>query len=87
MLCYRVFRENCVFFIIHCNPSLAYISLQEIFKALNAMCTVTPIGWPIWPISVQPIASKYLQERGGKIVKILGKKTQFSLISCNFEML
>ena len=34
---YRVFRQNCVFFIIQCNPSLAYISLQEIFKALNLM--------------------------------------------------
>ena len=32
-----MFRKNCVFFIIHCNPSIAYISLQEICKAPNAM--------------------------------------------------
>ena len=45
-------------FIIHCNPSLAYILLQEVSKALSAMwmyCTVTPIGWPI---SVQPIEAQ-----------------------------
>ena len=63
---YRVFRKNCVFFNIHCNPSLAYISLQEIFKVLNAMCTVTPIGWPIWPISVQLIAAQCLQGRNNE---------------------
>ena len=35
---YRVFRKNCVFFIIYCNPSLANKSLQEIFKTIiNAM--------------------------------------------------
>ena len=33
---YRVFRKNCVFFTIHCNPSLAYIAARD-FKALNAM--------------------------------------------------
>ena len=27
---YRVFRKNCVFFTIHCNPSLAYIAVRDL---------------------------------------------------------
>ena len=27
---YRVFRKNCVFFTIQCNPSLAYIAVREL---------------------------------------------------------
>ena len=26
---FRVFRKNCVFFKIHCNPSLAYIAVRD----------------------------------------------------------
>ena len=26
---YRVFRKNCVFFTIHCNPQLAFITVRE----------------------------------------------------------
>ena len=25
-----VFRKNCVFFTIHCNPSLAYIAVRDL---------------------------------------------------------
>ena len=44
-------------FIIHYNTSLNYISLQEIFKALNTQCKST--------ISAQPIAGQCLRGRGG----------------------
>ena len=27
---YRVFRKNCVFFTIYCNPSLAYIAVRDL---------------------------------------------------------
>ena len=75
----RVFRKKCVFFITHCNPTLAYVSLQENFKALSAMeCTVTPIVWQIWPTSVQPIVAQCLRGRGGKIIKVLGKNHNIS---------
>ena len=30
MFVYRMFRENCVFFTIHCNPSLAYIAVGDL---------------------------------------------------------
>ena len=30
---YRVFRKNCVFFTIHCNPSLAYNSVKDILSS------------------------------------------------------
>ena len=34
LLTYRVFRKNCIFYKIHCNPSLAYTFN---FQALNLM--------------------------------------------------
>ena len=42
---YRVFRKNCVFFTIHCNPCLAYISVRHSKLSTKCECTVTPIGW------------------------------------------
>ena len=62
---YRVFRKKCVFFTIHCNPSLAYISLQEIFKALNSMRLYSHCYW----------LANFCTT---KIMKILGKHTTFS---------
>ena len=38
------------FFIIYCNPSLAYISLQEIFKALNKMRMYSHTIFPEHPV-------------------------------------
>ena len=32
---YRVFRKTCVFFIFHCNPSLAYIAVSELQRSLS----------------------------------------------------
>ena len=30
-------QEKLCFFLIHCNPSLAYIAVRETFKALNGL--------------------------------------------------
>ena len=42
---YRMFRKNCVFFTIHCNPSLTYIARCKRPSKLSTQCecTVTPI--------------------------------------------
>ena len=71
---YRVFRKNCVFFIIHCNSSLAYIALQEFFKAFNAMRVNSHSYWMLANICTTIVAQCW-RGRGGKIMKILGKST------------
>ena len=63
-------QEKMCFFIIHCNPSLAYIA--ETFKC---ECTVTPIGRQFF---IQPIAAVCWRGRGGKLLRILEKK-QYSM--------
>ena len=64
-------KEKLCFLIIHCNPFLAYIWLQEISKALNAMRAHSRLTRLI---CVQPKAAQCLRGRDGKIMKILGKK-------------
>ena len=49
------------------------------YRTRREECTVNPIGWQMWPISVQPIAAQRLQGRGCKMIKILGKKHIFFL--------
>ena len=41
----RVFMKKLCFFINHCNPSFAYISLKEIYKALKAMRVYSHSYW------------------------------------------
>ena len=56
MLELKGLQEKLCFFIIHFNPTFANKSLQEIFKALNAMLVYSySIGWII---SVQPMAAQ-----------------------------
>ena len=61
-----MFRKNCIFFSIHCNPSPARRRKNYVYKRFQ--CTVTPVGWML---SVQPIAAQ------ANIMKILGKNTIF----------
>ena len=44
---YRVFRKNCVFFTIHCKPSLAYIAVVRDPQSSQRNVSVQslPIGW------------------------------------------
>ena len=46
-----------------------------VFSLSTATQQLTPIGWPILPISVKPIAARCLREReGAKVLQIIGKK-------------
>ena len=38
--------KKCVFFTIHCNPSLACVTVRDFQSSpTQCECTVTPIGW------------------------------------------
>ena len=39
---YRVLKKNCVFFTIHCNPSLAYIAERDLQSSQHSLQS---IGW------------------------------------------
>ena len=58
---------NIVFFKVHCNPSLAYISLKEIFKALNAMRLYSHSHWLVF----------FCTRERWHFREFLGKKTQY----------
>ena len=64
------------FFIIHCNPYLTYISLQEIFKALNAMPVYSHSYW-VANFLYNQLQPSACEGKGGKIMKILGNSTIF----------
>ena len=66
-----VHRKNCVFFTIHCNPSLAYVAIRDLQSSQRKECTVTPIGLQFF---VQPIAAECWRGRGDKLSRILGIK-------------
>ena len=75
---YRVLRKICVFFTIHCNPSLAYVHRCKRPSKLPTQCecTVTPIGWEFF---VQPSAGE------GEVVnfrEFLKKKHNIQLTPC-----
>ena len=72
---YRVSRKDCVI-PNPCNPSLAYISIQETSKVLNA---VTFIGWPF---CLEDQEARCWRGMGCKIQKILENKRNFSWIPC-----
>ena len=72
--------KKCVFF-FH-NPlqpiprlHIAARDPQRFQRNASVKSLLTPIGWSILPISVQPIAVQGLRGKGGKIMKNLWKKT------------
>ena len=63
---YRVFRKNCVFFTIHCNPPPRLHRWKRPSKlSTQCECTVTPNGWYFFFTTNS--------SRGGKLSRILGK--------------
>ena len=72
-LVYRVFRKNCAFLTIYCNPSLAYIVVRDL-QSYQHMQVYSHSHWLV--IFVQPIAAEFW--RGGKLSRILGKNTIFN---------
>ena len=67
-------QEKLCLFTIHCNPSLAHIAVRD-FQSSSAMRVHTHSYWLV--IFVQPIAAECRWGRGGKLPRILGKKTQY----------
>jgi len=88
LVCYRVFRKNCVFFCFfttHCNPPKPKYHCKIPLKFLTqCVCTVTPI---VWQFSVQPIAVQCKRGRGGKFWKFLKKNHNFSWTPCTIYII
>ena len=69
-------QEKNVFFTIHCNPSLAYISVRDRQSSQSNTSVQSRILGGIF--FVQQIAAKCWLGKGGKLSRILGKK-QYSM--------
>ena len=67
----KVLRKYCVFFTIHCDPSLAYIAVRDLqsFQRNSSVQSLLLAGI----FFVQPIAECW-RGRGGKLSRILLKK-------------
>ena len=70
-------QEKLCFFTVRCNPSLAFISLKETLKVLNAMRVYSRPY--LLAFFVQPTEAECWRGRGSKLLKILGKKIQYSM--------
>ena len=63
-----------------------HIVARDFQSSQRNASVVSPIGWSIWPISVQRIAAQCLRGRGCKIIRILGKfffTLQIPILICN----
>ena len=64
-------QEKLYFFTINCNPSLAYIAVRYL-QSSQCECIQSLLIAGIF--FVQPIATECWRARGGKLLRILGKK-------------
>ena len=72
--------ERICFFLIYCNTSVE--CRRATYSRKRSDRTVPSIGWPL---SERPIAAQCLRGRGGKILKIIRKKHNFSWTPCIYN--
>ena len=65
-----------VFFTIHCNPSLAYIAVEDLQSSQRKASVQSLLL--AGNFFVQPIAAECWRGRGGKLSRILGKNAIFN---------
>ena len=76
-------QEILCFFIIPCNISLAYISLEEIFKALRRVYSLSYWMVNFWTTDSNPV----LARRREKLIEINLKKHNFPWTPCTINAL
>ena len=73
---FTIIQKNCIFLTIHCNASLAYITVRDLLSSQrNASVQSLLLANNFF---VQPIAAECWRGRGGKLSRIRGKNTNFN---------